>query len=314
MTTSVQVERERQAAWPSLPLAEWQDTQATLHRWLQIVGKTRMALSPAVNHSWHVTLYLTSRGLTTSPMPGGPGTIEVELDFIDHNLLIRSSDGATRQMKLGPRSVADFYIEYMGLVEELGVQPGFWPRPNELMDALPFVDDEDHRSYDPYYANQCWRVLSRADRMLQEFRARFLGKCSPVHFFWGAFDLACTRFNGKPAPEHPGGIAHLPNRVVREAYSHACISAGWWPGQGGALSQPAFYSYSYPEPPSYAEARVQPGDAYYHRELKEYILPYEAVQAAAHPDDLLLEFFQSTYEAGANLGGWDRPALERPAS
>ena len=310
MTTSLEVQRQGRSVWPSLPLSEWQDTQTTLHRWLQIVGKTRMALSPAVNHCWHVTLYLTSRGLTTSPMPGGPGTVEVELDFIDHNLLIRSSDGATRRMTLVPRSVADFYVEYMGLLGELGVRPTFWPRPNELQDTLPFAKDEAHRSYDPDYANRCWQILSQADRVLQEFRARFLGKCSPVHVFWGAFDLACTRFNGETAPRHPGGVPNLPDPVVREAYSHECISAGWWPG-GGPVSEPAFYSYTYPEPPGFADAQVRPVEAYYQRDLKEFVLPYEAVRTAQHADDVLLEFFESTYEAGASLGGWNRPALER---
>ena len=310
MTTSLEVEREGRSAWPSLPLSEWQDTQATLHRWIQIVGKTRMALTPAVNHSWHCTLYLTSRGLTTSPMPGGSGTVEVELDFIDHHLLIRSSNGATRRMALAPRSVADFYVEYMGLLAELGVRPKFWARPNELQDTLPFAEDEEHRSYDPDFANRCWQIVSQTDRVLQEFRSRFIGKCSPVHFFWGAFDLACTRFNGETAPQHPGGVPNLPDTVVREAYSHQCISAGWWPG-GGPVSEPAFYSYTYPEPAGFADARVRPAEAYYQRDLKEFVLPYDAVRAAGHPDDVLLEFFQSTYEAGASLGGWNRSALER---
>lgn len=312
MTTSLEVERQGRSTWPSLPLGEWQDTQATLHRWLQIVGKTRLALAPRVNHWWHVTLYLTSRGLTTSPMPCGARTIEVELDFIDHNLLIRSSDGATRRLQLVPRSVADFYVEYMGLLSELDVRPEFWTRPNELEDTLPFAEDEQHRSYDRDYADRCWQILSQADRVLQEFRGRFVGKCSPVHFFWGAFDLACTRFNGETAPEHPGGVPNIPDSAVREAYSHRCISAGWWPG-GGPLPEPAFYSYSYPEPSGYPEAAVRPAYAYYHRDLKEFILPYEAVRTAQNPDAVLLEFFQSTYEAGAELGRWDRPALERAA-
>ena len=308
--TSLEIDREGGAAWPSLPLAEWQDTQATLHRWLQIVGKTRLALAPPVNHWWHVTLYLTARGLTTSPMPYENGTVEVELDFIDHHLSIRGSDGASRKIALVPRSVAEFYREYMGLLEELGVQARFWPRPNELQDTLPFAEDEQHRSYDREYANRCWRILSRADEVLQQFRGRFIGKCSPVHLFWGAFDLACTRFSGRPGPEHPGGVPNIPDWAVREAYSHECISAGWWPG-GGPLPEPAFYSYSYPEPPGYPEARIRPAEAYYQKDLKEFVLPYEAVRVAQRPDELLLEFFQSTYEAGANLRGWDRPALER---
>jgi hypothetical protein len=213
-------------------------------------------------------------------------------------------------MTLAPRSVADFYREYMGLLEELGVTARFWPAPNEVEDATPFLQDEQHRSYDRDYAGRCWRILSQADRVLQQFRGRFTGKCSPVHFFWGAFDLACTRFSGCLAPEHPGGVPHLPDWAVREAYSHECISAGWWPG-GGPLPEPAFYSYSYPEPDGFAEAPVHPADAYYQPELKEFVLPYEAVRTAPRPDEVLLEFLQSTYEAGANLHGWDRPALER---
>ncbi|HET6836868.1 MAG TPA: DUF5996 family protein [Gemmatimonadales bacterium] len=311
MTTSLKVEHQGRSAWPSLPLNEWQDTFATLHRWLQIVGKTRLALAPPVNHWWHVTLYLTARGLTTSPMPSGNRTVEVELDFIDHNLMIRDSDGAGRRIALVPRTVADFYREYMGLLEELGVRPRFGPAPNELEDATPFLQDEQHRSYDRDYAERCWRILSQADEVLQEFRGRFIGKCSPVHFFWGAFDLACTRFSGRAAPEHPGGVPNLPDSAVREAYSHECISAGWWPG-GGPLPEPAFYSYSYPEPAGFSEARVRPADAYYQRDLKEFVLPYQAVRTARRPDQVLLEFLQSTYEAGAKLGGWDRPALERP--
>jgi hypothetical protein len=311
VTTPLEIERPGRSTWPSLPLTEWQDTLTTLHRWLQIVGKTRLALAPAVNHWWHVTLYLTSRGLTTSPMPSGTGTVEVELDFIDHNLLIRSSDGTTRRMALGPRSVADFYVEYMGLLGELGIEPDFWPAPNELPDTTRFEQDQEHRSYDPEYANRCWQILSQTDRVLQEFRSRFIGKCSPIHFFWGAFDMACTRFNGKTGPVHPGGVPNLPDQAVREAYSHECISAGWWPG-GGPLPEPAFYSYTYPEPTGFADARVRPAAAYYQRDLKEFVLPYEAVRTAGQPDDVLLEFFQSTYEAGAELGSWDRTALERP--
>jgi hypothetical protein len=310
-TTLAAPERGGRGAWPKLPLAEWQDTLSTLQRWAQIVGKTRLALAPPVNHWWHVTLYLTARGLTTSPMPQGSRTVEVELDFIDHNMLIRSSDGATRRVALVPRSVADFYREYMGLLEELGVTARFRPAPNELEDATPFTQDEQHRSYDRDYAARCWQILSQGDRVLQEFRGRFIGKCSPVHFFWGAFDLACTRFSGRPAPEHPGGVPNLPDSAVREAYSHECISAGWWPG-GGPVPEPAFYSYSYPEPGGFADARVRPPDAYYQRDLREFILPYEAVRTAQRPDELLLEFLQSTYEAGAKLGGWDRPSLERP--
>jgi hypothetical protein len=311
MTASIELSsRDQQHTWPSLPLADWKDTLDTLHRWLQMVGKTRLALTPPVNHSWHVTLYLTSRGLTTSPMPHGDTMLEVELDFIEHNLLVRTSSGAARAIPLVPRTVADFYREYSALLQSLGVPVSIWPVPSEMADALPFPQDRHHRSYDSEYAGRCWRILSQADRVFHQFRGRFIGKCSPVHFFWGAFDLACTRFSGRRAPLHPGGVPNLPDRIVREAYSHECISAGWWPG-GGPLPEPVFYAYAYPEPEAFAEAPIQPAEAYYHRELKEFVLPYEAVRTADRPDELLLQFLQSTYEAAAGLAGWDRPALER---
>ncbi len=301
---------DRPAPWPSLPLAEWKDTLDTLHRWAQMVGKTRLALAPPVNHSWHVTLYPTSRGLTTSPMPYGDRTVEVEFDFIDHNLVVRTSDGSTRALALVPRTVADFYREYRSLLESLGLKVKLWPVPSEMEDDLRFTEDQQHRSYDPDHAARCWEILSQSAQVIGKFRGRFIGKCSPVHFFWGAFDLACTRFSGRTAPPHPGGIPHLPDRIAREAYSHECISAGWWPG-GGPMPDAAFYSYSYPEPPGYAEARVLPEAAYYHKELREFVLPYEAVRSARRPDDMLLQFLQTTYEAGADLAGWDRRALER---
>jgi uncharacterized protein DUF5996 len=312
VTASLAVaDRRGQGVWPTLPLAEWKDTQATLHRWLQIVGKTRLVLAPPINHWWHVTLYLTSRGLTTSPMPYGTRAVEVEFDFIDHNLLVRTSEGATRAMALVPRTVADFYREYTALLDSLGLDVSMRPIPCELEDALPFPDDHEHRSYDPDYAARCWKILSQANRVLQEFRGRFIGKCSPVHFFWGGFDLACTRFSGRPAPLHPGGIPHFPDWAVREAYSHECISAGWWPG-GGPLGEAVFYCYSYPEPAGFPDSKVRPAEAYYQRDLREFVLPYDAVRTASRPDEILLQFLQSTYEAGAELGGWDRQALERP--
>ena len=312
MTTVAVAPESQQAAWPSLPLAEWNDTLETLRRWVQMVGKTRLALAPPVNHSWHVTLYLTSRGLTTSPMPSGSRMVEVELDFIDHNLLVRTDDGATRAIALVPRTVADFYREYTTLLGSLGVNAHIWPVPSEMADDLRFTEDHQHRSYDPDHAARCWTSLSQANRVIQDFRGRFIGKCSPVHFFWGGFDLACTRFSGRRAPPHPGGVPHLPDRVAREAYSHECISAGWWPGGGGGpVAEPAFYSYIYPEPAGYAQARVLPAEAYYHPDLHEFVLPYEAVRQAKQPDEALLQFLQSTYEAGANLAGWDRAALER---
>jgi hypothetical protein len=311
MTASIELSsQEQQHTWPSLPLAEWKDTLDTLHRWAQIVGKTRLALAPPVNHWWHVTLYLTARGLSTSPMPYGSRTLEVELDFVDHNLLVRSSDGITHAIALAPRSVADFYREYTALLDSFAVRVAIRPVPSEMEDTLPFTEDDEHRSYDPDYAARCWRILSQTARVIQDFRGRFIGKCSPVHFFWGGFDLACTRFSGRRAPPHPGGVPNLPDWVAQEAYSHECISAGWWPG-GGPVPETVFYSYSYPEPKGFAQARVLPQQAYYSQDLREFILPYEAVRTAERPDEMLREFLQTTYEAGANLGGWDRQALER---
>jgi hypothetical protein len=302
--------QQAESSWPGLPLAEWKDTLDTLHRWTQMVGKTRLALSPPLNHSWHVTLYPTARGLTTSPMPYGDTTLELEFDFIDHNLVARTSGGETRVIPLGPRSVADFYREYMSLLRGLDLEVRIRPVPSEVEDTLPFPEDEEHRSYDPDAVNRCWRILSAAAQVIQRFRGNFIGKCSPVHFFWGGFDLACTRFSGRPAPLHPGGIPNLPDRIAQEAYSHECISAGWWPG-GGPVPEPVFYSYSYPEPAGFAEAAVLPGEAYYSKDLREFVLPYETVRHARRPDEKLLQFLQTTFDAGADLGGWDRRALER---
>jgi hypothetical protein len=297
-------------AWPALPFEQWEDTLATLHRWTQMVGKTRLALSPTTNHWWQVTLYLTARGLTTSPMPLGERTVEIELDFVGHALSVRTGDGATRTMRLAPRSVADFHREYRSLLDSLGLEVKIWPVPVEVPDAVPFAQDLSHASYDADAAQRCFRVLAQADRVLKEFRGRFLGKCSPVHFWWGGFDLSCTRFSGRRAPPHPGGFPNLPDRVTREAYSHECISAGWWPG-GGILREPAFYTYAYAEPAGLMDAAIRPREAYYHRELREFILPYESVRTAARPDERVLAFLQSTYEAAAALLGWDRTALER---
>jgi Family of unknown function (DUF5996) len=303
---------QRGEAWPRLPLVEWSDTLDTLRRWVQLAGKTRLSLVPPVNHWWHVTLYVTARGLGTSAMPYGERRIEVEFDFVDHNLIVRTSDGQTRALALVPRSVADFFREYVAILESLDVRVPIRPVPDELEDVIRFTDDEAHRSYDREYATRWWEALSRAQRVMESFRGRFVGKCSPVHFFWGGFDLACTRFSGRPAPVHPGGAPHLADWVVREAYSHECISAGWWPG-GGAVPEPAFYSYAYPEPPGFADTLVRPDAAYYSRDLREFILPYEAVRSANEPAEMVLEFLQSTYEAGATLAGWDRQALERGA-
>ena len=301
------------AVWPELPAANFGETKDTIHRWLQIVGKTRLALAPPVNHWWHVTLYPTARGLTTSPMPYQGLHLDIELDLLEHRLVVRTSDGASRVRPLGPGSIAEFYGDYISLLESLGVHVRIRPVPSEMEDELPFTEDLRRRSYDPDAAFRCWTILSQSTRVFQQFRGRFIGKCSPVHVFWGGFDLACTRFSGRPAPVHPGGIPHLPDRVTREAYSHECISAGWWPGMAeGPVAEPAFYAYSYPEPPGFADARVRPEAAYYSPDLKEFILPYSAVRAADRPDETLLEFLQSTYEAGADLGRWDRKALERP--
>ena len=303
---------DRGAVWPALPLAEWQDTYATLHRWLQIVGKTRLAYAPMVNHWWQVTLYISARGLTTSPIPIHDRDFEIEFDFFEHRLITRTSDGVLRTMDLVPCTVAEFYNDYRRMLRSLDIEPRIWAVPSELADTLPFPDDHVHGAYDADAAQRCWRILMEADRVLKEFRSSFIGKCSPSHFFWGAFDLACTRFSGRPAPLHPGGVPNLPDRVVREAYSHECISAGWWPGTiKGQLDEPAFYAYAYPEPPGCSGAPIQPEGAYYHDELHEWVLPYEAMRTAADPDAHLLAFLESTYAVAANLGKWDRTALER---
>jgi len=296
--------------WPALPLEQWEDTFATLHMWSQIVGKTRLALVPMMNHWWNVTLYVTARGLTTGPMPSGERTFEVELDFLDHVLALRVSDGATRTLRLAARSVAEFYREYLAMLESLGLAVRIRPLPVEVVEAVPFPDDQKHAAYDADVAQRCFRVLAQADRVLKEFRGHFLGKCSPVHFFWGAFDLACTRFSGRPAPLHPGGVPNCPDYVQHEAYSHECISAGWWPG-GGPLREAAFYAYAYPEPAGLPQASIRPAAAYYHGQMREFILPYEALRAAPDPDEMLLAFLETTYEAAADLAGWDRKALER---
>jgi uncharacterized protein DUF5996 len=300
--------------WPALPLAGAHATLATLHRWTQIVGKTRLALAPMENHWWQVALYVTPRGLRTSPMPYGARTVDVAFDFLDHVLAARTSDGGIGTIPLVPQSVADFYERYLAMLRTLGIEVAMWPVPSEIVDQpIPFPDDRVHATYDPDAAQRCWRILVQADRVLKAFRGRFIGKCSPVHFWWGAFDLACTRFSGRPAPPHPGGIPSLPDRVTREAYSHECISAGWWPGAiGGPVQEPMFYAYVYPEPPGCPEARVSPAGATWHEALREWVLPYEAVRGAGDRDAVLMEFLHSTYEAAANLSGWDRAALERP--
>lgn len=299
----------RTDAWPELPLASWQDTFATLHLWTQIVGKIRLVKTPWLNHSWHTTLYVTSRGLTTSPIPDGTRTFELEFDFTAHRLELRSSDGRGEEVPLRPQTVAAFYRLVMDALRRLDIEVRITRKPSELVDPIAFAEDDTHRSYDADYANRFWRALVQADRVFKIFRTRFTGKASPVHFFWGAGDLAVTRFSGRRAPEHPGGIPNLPDSVTREAYSHEVSSCGFWPGSG-AIDYPAFYSYAYPAPAGFAEARVGPEGAIYSKDYGEFILPYDRVARAASPDETLLEFLQSTYEAAATLGAWDRAALE----
>lgn len=300
----------REEVWPSLVLEAWRDTYATLHLWTQIVGKIRLVQSPWVNHSWHVTLYVTARGLTTSPIPHGTRTFQIDFDFIRHELAILTSDGGGVTFPLEPQSVAAFYRRLKAEMEKLDLLVEIRPTANEVPDRIRLDQDETHRAYDSEYANRFWRVLVQADRVFKEFRARFIGKCSPTHFFWGAPDLAVTRFSGRPAPQHPGGVPHLPDWVAREAYSHEVSSAGFWPG-GGMVPYPAFYSYAYPEPPGFAEAPTRPAAAFYSQELREFLLPYDTVRQAPSPDDVLLDFLQTTYEAAANLAHWDRASLER---
>jgi uncharacterized protein DUF5996 len=300
----------RAAAWPPLPLEEWSDTCATLHMWLQIVGKVRLAQSPWVNHSWHVTLYVTARGLTTSPIPHGDRTFEIDFDFVGHRLNVRSSDGREAGFALEPQTVATFYARLLEQMATLDLHVKIHAKPNEVPDPIPFAQDDTHRAYDPEYANRFWRILAQSERVFMGFRARFIGKCSPVHLFWGAADLAVTRFSGRPAPEHPGGIPNLPDWVTREAYSHEVSSCGFWAG-GGAIAYPAFYSYAYPEPAGFAQAPVKPEAAFYSNDLHEFILPYDAVRRSEDPDATLLEFLQTTYDAAATLAAWDRRALER---
>lgn len=296
--------------WPSLPLDEWADTYATLHRWLQIVGKIRNAQTPALNHCWSVTLYVTPRGLTTSLMPHGSRVFEIAFDFVEHRLLIRTGEVTVGSVPLRPQSVSSFYAQLQAELGRLGLPVRINTKPNEVADPIPFEEDDVHAAYDPEYANRFSRILAQSDRVFQKFRARFIGKNSPIHFFWGAPDLAVTRFSGRLAPVHPGGIPNLPDHVTRDAYSHEVSSAGFWPG-GGPIPYPVFYSYAYPEPPGFAAAQVAPAAAAYNTDFREFVLPYDTVRNAAAPDETLLRFLQSTYEAAANLGGWDRPALER---
>lgn len=298
-------------AWPSLRYADARDTCETLHLWTQIAGKIRVAQTPWVNHQWHVALYLTARGLTTSPIPYHDRVFELEFDFLRHVLDARASDGRVAEVALTDRSVADFHTAVRAALGELEIDIRIHGTPNEVPGAIPFGEDRARRAYVPEQAQQFWRTLLRADRVFKLFRSGFLGKASPVHFFWGSFDLAVTRFSGRPAPEHPGGVPSLPDAITREAYSHELSSAGFWPG-GGAIDYPAFYSYAYPEPPGFREAVVRPQEAFFHEGLGEFLLPYNAVRNADAPDDTLLAFLQSTYEAAATTGGWNRAVLECP--
>jgi hypothetical protein len=291
--------------WPPLAWDEWKETASTLHMWTQIVGKTRLALTPLMNHWWNVPLYVSAHGLSTSAIPYEGKLFEVEFDFVQHQLHVRVSSGAARSVALRPQSVASFYDEYMSLLHSLGIEVKIHATPDEVSDPIPFRQDDKHASYDGEYAHRFWLILSRADVLFKRFRARFLGKSSPVHFFWGSFDLAVTRFSGRPAPPRPNADA-----ITREAYSHEVISAGFWPGNGG-LGTAAFYCYAAPEPPGLDRQPVWPTQAFYSNELKEFILKYDDVRAAESPDHALMEFLQSSYEAAAILAGWDRMALER---
>jgi len=294
--------------WPVLKFAEWKDTLATLHMWTQVVGKIRLELTPLVNHWWNVPLYVSPRGLTTTSMPYGDRAIEIEFDFIDHKLRIECSDGAVRILDLRPQSVADFYAEVMNALRELNVTVEIWTMPVEVPNPIRFTEDHEHNSYDREYANRFWRALLLMEPVLQEFRSRFIGKCSPVHFFWGSFDMAVTRFSGRRAPEREGA-----DLITREAYSHEVISHGWWPGSKDM--EAAFYSYTAPEPEglsqTISQGKIKPAQTFYSTEMKEFFLLYDDVRTADSPESALMDFCQTTYEAGANLANWDRASLER---
>ena len=297
--------------WPELPYAAWRDTLETLHLWTQIVGKYRLAHTPWLNHSWHATFYVSARGLSTSTIPMGERALELEFDFIDHALVARASDGARAEIALAPISVADFHARFVAMLRQLDADTFFHGVPNEIADPIRFDQDTRHASYDAHAAHRFWQSLVRIDRVFRLFRTGFLGKSSPVHFFWGSFDLAVTRFSGRPAPDHPGGVPALPDPITREAYSHEVSSAGFWPG-GGAIDFAAFYAYAYPAPDGFAAADVAPAEAYFDAALGEFLLPYDAVRGSDRPDRALLTFLQATYAAAADLGNWDRAALDCP--
>src|SRR5712671_98822 len=295
--------------WPALPFDEWKDTCATLHLWTQIVGKIRLACAPMVNHWWQVPLYVTSRGLTTSAMPHGRRSFQIDFDFLDHRLVIQASDGTAEIIPLEPRSVAEFYREVMGRLRSLQLDTRIWTMPVEIPEPIPFENDHMHRAYDAKSAQRFWHVLVLADQLFAAFRARFIGKVSPVHFFWGSFDLAVTRFSGRRAPPHPGA-PNLALHVAQESYSHEVSSCGFWPGNGG-YGRAAFYSYAYPAPDGFGRAKVRPSTAFFDAGLGEFILPYDSVRNESSPDERILDFLQTSYEAAANLANWDRRALER---
>jgi hypothetical protein len=297
------------AEWSALSVADWDDTRETLHRWTQVVGKVRLALEPMINHWWQVPLYVSARGLTTGLMPDDKRGVEIEFDFVDHILTIGTSDGERRELALEPRSVADFYRAVMSTLGDLGVDVAIMPRPVEIPDATPFPEDETHRSYDSDAVHRFWQQLLQAHRVMLQFRSEFIGKASPVHFFWGAADLATSRFSGRPAPMHRGGVPNCPDWVQQLAYSHEVSSCGFWPG---GSEEGSFYAYIYPEPDGYRDAPISEAGAYYDDTLGEFILPYAAVRTAPDPDEVLLGFFRSTYEAAADLAKWDRAALEAP--
>lgn len=297
------------SAWPELPPNAWRNTYDTLHMWAQIVGKTRLALAPMENHWWQVPFYVTVRGLTTSPMPHRNTSVSVDFDFISHELIVQTGEGARRSLPLAPMTVADFFTQYLQTLRGLGIEPAIYASPVEVQTVIPFAQDTQHAGYDRDAAQCCWRILLDTERVLRRFRGRFTGKQSPIHFFWGSFDLAATRFSGRRAPKHPGGAPNCPDWVMVEAYSHECSSCGFWPGDGDA-QLPAFYAYAYPEPQGYAQRSVEP-PARYDLKAREFLLPYAALRAAPQPDETLLKFFQTTYEAAADLGRWDRAALDR---
>lgn len=299
-------------SWPQLDYPAWRDTCSALHLYTQIVGKYRLARTPWINHSWHATFYVDARGLTTSLVPDGSGGVEICFDFVRHEVVGSATDGRTERFALGPGSVAGFHGRFLDLLRALGATPTLHGRPSEIADAVPFAEDRAARPYDADAAGRFHRALVDIVIVLQRFRTGFIGKVSPVHLFWGSFDLAVTRFSGRPAPLHPGGIPALPDEVTREAYSHEVSSAGFWPGGGGVIDYPAFYSYAYPAPPGFPDARVEPDGAFYEGRLGEFLLPYDAVRTSPDPEETLMSFLESTYAAAAELGGWDRQALECP--